>query len=204
LLGALQLHLGKGFSDILPQSLRLKQHKVDWLKDQEPASIFSGPAHSLQENLLRQIYGEPLPALLRYEDHNSMAWSVESRTPFMDYRLLELTMGLPERFVYKKRVRKVLLRDAMKGILPEAIEHRKDKMGFVTPEELWLKGEGKEWFLNGVEETVKLMPSLFNETKLKQFCHDMTEGKILFDFTIWRILSFGKWYASMSNKQSGE
>ncbi len=202
LIGAMQLHIGKGFSSMLPRKLRLKRHTVDWLTNGEPATIFDEPAHSLQDNLRRQVYGEPLPALLRYEDHNSMAWSVESRTPFMDYRLLEFTMGLPPQYIYKSGVRKVLLRDAMKGVLPEAIENRKDKMGFVTPEEVWLKGEGKDWFLKGVAETVSMLPSLFDEVKLKRFCDDMTEGKIPFDFTMWRILSFGKWYAAMNKPDS--
>ena len=199
LLGAMQLKFGPGFTNMLPKNARVnKPRKVDWLKEPEPASIFEESAHSLQENLMRQLYGDPLPALLRYEDHNSMAWSVESRTPFMDYRLLEFTMGLPERFVYKRRLRKALLRDAMHGILPSAIENRKDKMGFVTPEEVWLKGEGKEWFLKGVDDTLRLVPNMFNEAKLKQFCNDMADGKIPFDFSVWRILSFGRWYAAMT------
>lgn len=197
LLGAMQLNFGKGFTNILPQKLRLKQQTIDWFNIPEPANIYHTPARTLQENLLRQLYQEPLPALLRYEDHNSMAWSVESRTPFLDYRLLEFTIGLPEQYIYKRGVRKVLLRDAMRGILPLAIENRKDKMGFVTPEEVWLKGEGKDWFTDGVEQTLRLLPSMFNATKVRTFCADIIEGKIPFDFTIWRILSFGKWYASM-------
>lgn len=199
LLGAMQLNFGKAFTRMLPEKLRLKQQPlVDWLKEPQPAATSNAPAHSLRENLLRQLYGEPLPALLRYEDHNSMAWSVESRTPFMDYRLIEFTLGLPERFIYKRGIRKAVLRKAMHDVIPAAIENRKDKMGFVTPEELWLKGEGKEWFLKGVEDTIKLLPELFNETRLRQFCSDTISGKIPFDFTIWRIVSFGKWYASMA------
>ena len=128
-----------------------------------------------------------------------MAWSVESRTPFMDYRLMEFNLGLPERFVYKDGLRKTILRKAMHNIIPESIENRKDKMGFVTPEELWLKGEGKEWFLKGLEDTLKQLPGLFNEAKVRQLFTDTIEGKIPFDFTIWRILVFGKWYAAMIN-----
>jgi asparagine synthase (glutamine-hydrolysing) len=199
LLGAMQLTFGKRFSAMLPARLRLKPPQlVDWLKTPQPAATAANYAQDLQENLLKQLKGEPLPAFLRYEDHNSMAWSVESRTPFMDYRLIEFTLGLPERFVYKRGVRKTILRKAMSGVIPAAIENRKDKMGFVTPEELWLKGEGKDWFLRGVDDAIKMLPALFNEVKLRQFCNDMISGKIPFDFTIWRVLSFGKWYALMT------
>jgi len=203
LLGAMQLNYGKAFTNVLPRKLRIRQYKIDWLSEPEPASIHNAPAHTLQENLFRQLYEEPLPALLRYEDHNSMAWGVESRTPFLDYRLLEFTMGLPERYIYKRGTRKALLRDAMHNIIPDAIENRKDKMGFVTPEEVWLKGEGKEWFLSGVDHTIKLLPAFFNESKVRQFCSDMIDGKTPFDFTIWRILSLGKWYASMIYTSQG-
>ena len=199
ILGAMQLVFGKTFTALLPAKIRLKpQSGVDWLKEQHTNNPVSGPAHSLKQNLISQLYGTPLPSLLRYEDHNSMAWSVESRTPFMDYRLIEFTLGLPARFVYKRGVRKHILRKAMHNVIPDAIENRKDKMGFVTPEELWLKGEGKEWFRKGVADTIKLLPELFNEEKVIRLCDDMISGTIPFDFTIWRIVCFGKWYASMT------
>jgi asparagine synthase (glutamine-hydrolysing) len=200
LAGAMQLSFGEGFAKIMPGKLRLKPPPlVEWLREAQPATVNKVAAHSLRENLLRQLYGAPLPALLRYEDHNSMAWSVESRTPFMDYRLIEFTLGLPERYIYKRGVRKAILRKAMHGVIPDAVENRKDKMGFVTPEELWLKGEGREWFLKGVDDTIKLLPHLFDAVKLRQFCNDVLSGKIPFDFTIWRILSLGRWYAAMTN-----
>ncbi len=199
LIGAMQLTFGSGFTKMLPEKLKLKPRYIPaWLKIAPDVQPDVDLADSLRANLIRQIYGEPLPSLLRYEDRNSMAWSVESRTPFMDYRLIEFTLGLPERFIYKRGVRKTILRQAMHNVIPEAIENRKDKMGFVTPEELWLKGEGKEWFLKGVEDAINLCPELFNAAELRQFCSDMISGKIQFDFSIWRILAFGKWYASMT------
>src|SRR5262249_53924968 len=103
----------------------------------------------------------------------------------------------PARYIYNRGVRKAVLRQAMRGVLPDAIAHRKDKMGFVTPEELWLKGEGKEWFLQGVDNALKMAPELFNEARVRELCDGMIAGKIPFDFTIWRIVAFGKWYASM-------
>ena len=205
LLGALQMSMGESMSKLLPKKARLsKAPKVDWLNQPESAGIYDRPAGSLQENLLRQLYQEPLPALLRYEDHSSMAWSVESRTPFMDYRLVEFTLGLPEEFIYKNGLRKTILRKAMHGILPPAIENRKDKMGFVTPEEMWLKGEGKDWFQEGIEDTLRILPALFNETKVRKLFTDTIEERIPFDFTIWRIISFGRWYASMINSPANE
>lgn len=199
LLAAMQANFGETFSNMLPVKLRTAgAPALDWMHNTEPATIYNAHAGSLQENLLRQIYGEPLPALLRYEDHNSMAWSVESRTPFMDYRLLEFTLGLPENYIYKRGVRKTILRDAMHGVIPEAIENRKDKMGFVTPEELWLKGEGKAWFKEGIDAACKQFDGqLLNGEKVQNYLADMIAGRRAFDFVPWRILCFARWMNNM-------
>jgi asparagine synthase (glutamine-hydrolysing) len=196
LLSALQLNIGKSFSSVLPGKLRMTnaQSKANWVIN-DGGRGDNTPAHSLQENLLKQIYREPLPALLRYEDHNSMAWSVESRTPFMDYRLVEFNLGLPERFVYKRGIRKHILREAMHNIIPPAIENRKDKMGFVTPEELWLKGEGRQWFNDGVDEACKRLGGyLLDTAQTRQYVTEMMDGKRKFDFMPWRIVCFEQWF----------
>lgn len=80
-----------------------------------------------------------LPALLRHGDRNSMHFSIESRVPFLDTKLAELALGLPEEYLVSpggetKRV----LRHAMRGIVPDAILDRRDKIGFATPESSWL------------------------------------------------------------------
>ncbi len=185
LLNSLKLNTGKTLA--IPMA--------DWLVPAQPATIHAQPAHTLQENLLRQLYQEPLPSLLRYEDRNSMAWSVESRTPFMDYRLVEFTTGLPERFVYKRGVRKAVLRTAMSDVIPAAITNRRDKMGFVTPEEVWLKGEGRAWFMEGVENTCKHFGGhLVNAEATLAHVREIADGKRAFTFMPWRVFSLGKWY----------
>ncbi|MCW3121333.1 MAG: asnB [Flavipsychrobacter sp.] len=199
LLSALQLN-NNIFSKVLPAHLRLSQtqQKIEWMQNADVKTMYDKPAASLQESLLRQLYGAPLPALLRYEDHNSMAWSVESRTPFMDYRLLEFNLGLPEEYIYKRGVRKTILRDAMHGVIPAAIENRKDKMGFVTPEELWIKGEGREWFISEVDKACQQFGgTLLHAANVKQHVVEMINGKRPFDFMPWRIICFNKWYNSL-------
>ncbi len=79
-----------------------------------------------------------LRSLLMYEDKNSMAFSIESRVPFLDYRLVEYVFSLPDRFKIRRGLRKAVLRDAMKGVVPDMILERRDKIGFATAEMLWL------------------------------------------------------------------
>jgi asparagine synthase (glutamine-hydrolysing) len=79
-----------------------------------------------------------LPALLHWEDRNSMAFSREARVPFLDYRLVEFAFALADECKLHDGWDKALIRKS--GILPEAIARRRDKMGFVTPQEGWMNG----------------------------------------------------------------
>lgn len=81
-----------------------------------------------------------LPRLLKYEDRNSMRFSVESRTPFADdINLIQFVFSLPGCYKIHNGWSKYLLRESMKGIIPEEIRLRTDKIGFATPEYDWLK-----------------------------------------------------------------
>ena len=82
-----------------------------------------------------------LPVLLRYEDKNSMAFSVESRVPFVDHVLAEHVAALPLNQKLRGGWTKFVMRQGLKGLLPESIRQRKDKMGFVTPETVWFRHE---------------------------------------------------------------
>lgn len=86
-----------------------------------------------------------LLSLLRYEDRDSMAFSIESRVPFLDYRLVEFIYSLSDEQKIRNGQTKWVLRQALKGILPDKIRNRQDKIGFATPEEVWMKEElGKD------------------------------------------------------------
>ncbi len=80
-----------------------------------------------------------LPILLRYEDKNSMAHSIETRLPFLDYRMVEASLALPVDYKIHDGWSKWLLRRAMDGKMPDSIVWRKNKFGFEAPEAIWLK-----------------------------------------------------------------
>ena len=81
-----------------------------------------------------------LPELLRYEDRNSMAHSLEGRVPFLDHRLVELLYGLDARQLYERGTTKIVLRQALSDLLPPVVRARRDKLGFVTPEQRFFHG----------------------------------------------------------------
>ncbi|HEY9839991.1 MAG: asparagine synthase (glutamine-hydrolyzing) [Candidatus Sericytochromatia bacterium] len=82
-----------------------------------------------------------LGQLLRSEDRNSMAFSIEARVPFLDHRLVELLFALPDQSLIHRHWSKWIFRRAMQGILPPAIQWRRSKIGFEVPQETWLKRE---------------------------------------------------------------
>jgi asparagine synthase (glutamine-hydrolysing) len=92
----------------------------------------------LGRNMLRDLRSTHLPALLRYEDRNSMAFGIEARVPFLDHRLVEAALLLPDRLKVSGREQKVALRRAMKGIVPDVVLDRRDKVAFASPEARWL------------------------------------------------------------------
>ena len=114
-----------------------------------------------------------LPTYLRADDRDSMAFGIESRHPFMDYRMVEFGYSLPNSFIIKDGWQKYIMREA-KIDLPKEILYRKDKKGFTTPQEIWLKKFKSEFDLY-LE---------YNKTVL---------GKERFSTDIFRDYSLGAW-----------
>lgn len=94
---------------------------------------------NLPELQKKEILCLQLPHLLRYEDRNSMAFSVEARLPFLDYRIVEFVYRLSSDYKIKNGWTKYILRQSMAGILPDKIMWRKRKIGFEVPQDYWLK-----------------------------------------------------------------
>ncbi|MGO8687921.1 MAG: asparagine synthase (glutamine-hydrolyzing) [Candidatus Dormibacteria bacterium] len=93
----------------------------------------------LKRRLLQDLTTFSLPSLLRYEDRNSMAHSMESRLPFLDQELVEWILRLPASAIVSGGWSRRILREAMRGILPEEVRTRRRKIGFTTPEFRWFR-----------------------------------------------------------------
>lgn len=95
---------------------------------------------SLDPVLRRSVTSDPLPLFLRIEDRNSMAHSIETRLPFMDYRLVQLAFRTPSQWKLDGRWNKHALRETMRGRIPEVVRSRIDKMGFPVSAKDWFAG----------------------------------------------------------------
>ncbi|MFP4322896.1 MAG: asparagine synthase (glutamine-hydrolyzing) [Anaerolineales bacterium] len=102
------------------------------------AQMKHNPFPTLVQKLHQDVLQTNLPALLRYEDRNSMAFSIEARVPFLDHRLVEYAFRLGADAYIRDGWTKAILRDAMRDTLPPLIHQRGDKEGFTTPHQRWL------------------------------------------------------------------
>ena len=117
-----------------------------------PFQIMPFKGSRLDQFLYHQVMQTSLPNLLHNEDVNSMAFSIESRVPFLDHRLVEYAFSVGNEDRITKGITKRILRDALKTELPHEIAHRRDKKGFVTPGEVkWLRKSMKFLLENRLE-----------------------------------------------------
>jgi asparagine synthase (glutamine-hydrolysing) len=149
------------------------------------------------EDLNRTLYWSlrrtSLPALLHNEDRMSMAFSVETRLPFLDYRLVEFCCGLPASWKIQGTTTKRILREAMKDLLPRALVERRDKKGYATPLAQWLR--------NGLRGDVEALfrserfrsRKILDPEKVLQKYRRHLDGE---DHTweIWRWISLEMWF----------
>ena len=134
-----------------------------------------------------------VPRLLRYEDRNSMAHSVEARLPFLDYRLVEFLCGLDAGQKIGDGETKRVLRRAMHGVIPPVIAQRNDKMGFSTPEERWIRGPLRDFVVEATRDCMDRFGGLFRETALRDRIDAMIEGRRPVEGLVWRLVSLGAW-----------
>ncbi len=160
----------------------------------EPRPLWRSTARdALREHLHEAVSRISLPMLLRYEDRNSMAFSLESRVPFLDPRLVGYALSLPEEhWVSPQGQSKAVFRAALRGIVPDEILDRRDKIGFATPERRWLRAVGPwvEEVLAG--ERARAIPALRPEAMLASW-QGVRSGSAGFDWRIWRWLNLVRW-----------
>ncbi|HVK12469.1 MAG TPA: asparagine synthase (glutamine-hydrolyzing) [Gemmataceae bacterium] len=149
--------------------------------------------HQLRERLYDTFTRTSLPMLLRYEDRNSMAWSIESRVPFLTPAQAEFYFSLPEEYLISPDgVTKHVFREAMRGLVPDAILDRKDKIGFATPEKRWLAELGP--WVDGILSPDRLarVPAL-DAAGVRKEWQGVRRGARPFDWRVWRWVNLVRW-----------
>lgn len=152
------------------------------------------PGRRVVEELAVALTQRGVPALLRHGDRNSMRFSVESRVPFLTTDMADLLLSMPEHYLISDGGEtKHVFRAAMRGIVPDEILNRRDKVGFETPEYAWLCS---------MSDTIRVwlkvdlgLPFLDQSAVLKEFDLIMA-GKKSFSWQVWRWINFYRWYGA--------
>ncbi len=169
-----------------------------WFADRgvrmQPAKYTFGDSDQvLREQLLRATTRSSLPMLLRYEDRNSMAHSIESRVPFLTPSLAEFVLNLPEEYlVDRDGTSKAVFRRAMRGLVPDAVLDRRDKIGFATPEHHWLLELRPQVERLLTDESVARIPPL-RAAALRAEWRAICEARPRRDFRAWRWVNLIEW-----------
>lgn len=136
-----------------------------------------------------------LEHLLKWEDRNSMWFSIEARVPFLDYRLVEKILASPSESKISDGMTKHILRIAMKGTIPEKIRIRKDKIGFGTPESEWFRST--DWIKTVGEilqsESFKNR-NIINVTVAQNLFQRHLERKVDLSREVWKWIHLEMWF----------
>lgn len=131
---SLRIHRLKARSFLRPQW----QAQCDFGAVRDSARAF----RDIDRLQIHEIGTLQLPHLLRYEDRNSMRHSIETRLPFLDYRVVEFCISIPAGHKIHDGWTKYVLRRAMEDVLPPEVTWRRDKLGFQAPERTWMGHAG--------------------------------------------------------------
>jgi asparagine synthase (glutamine-hydrolysing) len=147
----------------------------------------------LRRTLERQFREWGLRELLRYEDRNSMAHSIEARVPFLDHRLVELAFSLPGEVLIDRGVTKAVVRRALGDLLPPVVRDRTDKLGFVTPEARWLRGAVGDLAEDVFASQAFADRGFVDVAAARGLLQRHRSGEVTASRTIWRALNVELW-----------
>lgn len=165
--------------------------RADWFAER---GVRPPPLHhplTLREHLHLATTAYYLPTLLRYEDRNAMAFSIENRVPFLTTPMAELALSLPEAYlVLPSGERKAVLREAIRDIVPSLVRNRTDKIGFATPWPRWLS-ESEDWANEKVRHACSL--PFLDAAQVKVAWDAVRRGRLARAGRLWRCLAIATW-----------
>jgi asparagine synthase (glutamine-hydrolysing) len=157
------------------------------------AVLSDSDAHSLLDRLLYADIKTYLHELLMKQDQMSMAASLESRVPFLDHKLVEFTSSLPERLKLNRWTTKYVLRQSMKGVLPEQILTR-PKMGFPVPVGAWFRGPYAHVVDEYVLSSRALERGIFNADTVRILVNQHQRGVANHSERLWSLVNLEIWF----------
>jgi asparagine synthase (glutamine-hydrolysing) len=151
------------------------------------------PARPLGEQCRERIYQGDLPMMMRHNDRIGMAHGVETRVPFLDHRLVDLCVGLGNRYKYVRGQTKVLLRHALGDLIPQPVLRSSFKGSYSELEASWLRGPAAPQLAAAAEAVAREWPGIFAAEGVRSLAQDPPRADKETLMLLWRILCFGAW-----------
>jgi asparagine synthase (glutamine-hydrolysing) len=202
LAGLLQINLGPLMSPIY-RILGVGQRglRKDWYRTHtHTLDIAYRASDHLLNHAMTVLRYNGLPDLLHFEDRNSMAFSIEARLPFLDVRLVEFLFSLPVEEKLDRGLTKVILRRSMSGLVPDTILSRRDKMGFATPQDEWLRGPLRSFSESFLRDPRSYESGIFSRVDIDMMWQRFLHGKTS-SSAIWRVINFLSWHKKFIAKE---
>jgi len=147
----------------------------------------------LRRQIAEALQYNSLPQLLRYADRNAMAFSRETRFPFLDYALVDWCIGLPDRAFVNDGWQKWILRAATEGVLPPGIQWRADKVGYAAPLDIWLRGRLVEWGRERLFSGPIVDIEGYDKAAIERLWREHQVESANHSWALWRWISLNEW-----------
>ncbi len=157
----------------------------------------------LQNRMESELFYETLPASLRPEDRNTMAFSLESRSPFLDYRLVEFCFTLPSHMKIRGGLGKWIHREAMKDILPESVRTRMDKAGFIAPADEWFRTVNKEQIQAMINAPAFEQRGIYNVDRVREIFDEHVRQEQNHHMFLWQLINLEIWFNQFFDEPVG-
>ncbi len=165
-----------------------------WLhRDYGSANGIADHSRTVNDRLHHDMKWGNAKIILAYADKNAMRFSIEARVPFFDRQLVEFAFTLPAAYKVSRGIRKRVLRDFARTILPSQITERRDRMGFATPDAVWLRGPLWPVAREELSDSEALSSDCFDSKRVRTFVEDFERGDHHDARAIWRIWMLAVW-----------
>lgn len=151
------------------------------------------PGMRLRRTLSEALLYNSLPMLLRYADRNSMAFSRETRLPYLDYDLVDFCLRLPDHFYVRHGWQKWILRQAAGNTIPGKIRWRADKVGYAAPLDHWLRKELRSWgYERATDSRLTGIPG-YDRAMVENLWNEHQQLQANHSWALWRWISLAEW-----------
>jgi asparagine synthase (glutamine-hydrolysing) len=156
----------------------------------------------LKVRLLQDVTTFSLPSVLRYEDRNSMAFSIEARVPFLDQELVEYILRLPPRAIIDGGFSRAIVREAMSDSLPPEVRLRRKKIGFTTPEYRWLRAQ-RAWIQGFLRSPATASRPYWDSLAVAEAFDRACQGELEEHPFVWRVMNVEAWLRVFFSPEGG-